>query len=75
MVYNKIIPTFAAEIRYGLVSTVRIMEKTEYIIIKNASRKVLQRMRKLGIDKAQRLQDIQKRWDAGDYKDVKVIQL
>jgi len=51
------------------------MAKTEYITIKNASRKVLQRMRQIGIDKAQRLQEIQKRWDEGEYKNSEIVQL
>ena len=51
------------------------MAKTEYITIKNASRKVLQRMRQIGVDKAQRLQEVQKRWDAGEYKNAEVVQL
>ena len=51
------------------------MANTEYIIIKNASRKVLQRMRQIGIDKAQHLQEVQKRWDAGEYENVEVVQL
>ena len=38
------------------------MEKTEYITIKNASRKVLLYIHQIGIDKAQRLQEVQKRW-------------
>jgi hypothetical protein len=46
------------------------MSQIEYITIKNASRKVLNRMRQIGVDKAQRLQKIQDRWEAGDYKDV-----
>ena len=32
-------------------------------------------MRKIGEDKAQRLQKIQERWEAGNYKDVEVVQL
>ena len=51
------------------------MAKTEYITIKNASRKVLRRMRQIGIDKAQRLQEIQDRWDAGEYDNTEVVQL
>ena len=51
------------------------MAQVEYITIKNASRKVLNKMRKIGEEKAQRLQEIQDRWDAGDYKDVEVVQL
>ena len=51
------------------------MANTEYITIKNASRKVLQRMRQIGIDKAQRLQEVQKRWDTGEYKNADIVQL
>jgi hypothetical protein len=51
------------------------MSQIEYITIKNASRKVLNRMLQIGVDKAQRLQKIQDRWEAGDYKDVEVVQL
>ena len=51
------------------------MANTEYITIKNASRKVLNRMRQIGIDKAQRLQEVQKRWDAGEYKNTEIVQL
>ena len=51
------------------------MANTEYITIKNASRKVLQRMRQIGIDKAQRLQDVQKRWDSGEYNNADIVQL
>ena len=53
----------------------RVMTNTEYITIKNASRKVLNRMRQIGIDKAQRLQEVQKRWDAGEYKNSEIVQL
>ena len=53
----------------------RVMANTEYITIKNASRKVLNRMRQIGIDKAQRLQEVQKRWDAGEYKNSEIVQL
>ena len=53
----------------------RVMANTEYITIKNASRKVLNRMRQIGIDKAQRLQEVQKRWDAGEYKNTEIVQL
>ena len=51
------------------------MAKTEYITIKNASKTVLKRMRQVGVDKAKRLQEIQERWDNGDYKNVQIIQL
>ena len=52
-----------------------IMSQIEYITVKNASRKVLNRMRQIGIEKAQRLQKIQERWENGEYKNVEVIQL
>jgi len=32
-------------------------------------------MRQIGEAKAQRLQEIQERWEAGEYKDVEVVQL
>ena len=51
------------------------MSKTEYITIKNASRQVLQRMRQIGLEKAQRLQEGQERWDAGEYKNSEIVQL
>ena len=51
------------------------MSQVEYITIKNASRRMLKKMRQIGKEKAQRLQKIQERWDAGDYKDVEVVQL
>lgn len=51
------------------------MANTEYITIKNASRKVLQRLRQIGLEKAQRLQEVQERWDAGEYNDSEIVQL
>ena len=51
------------------------MSQIEYVTIKNASRKVLKKMRQIGEEKAQRLQSIQERWEAGDYKDAEVVQL
>lgn len=51
------------------------MAKTEYITIKNASKSVLKRMRQVGVEKAQRLQKIQERWENGEYKNVEVVQL
>lgn len=51
------------------------MVNTEYITIRNASRKVLQRMRQIGIEKAQRLQEAQKHWDSGEYKNTEIVQL
>ena len=51
------------------------MSNTEYITIKNASRKVLNRMRQIGVANAQRLQEVQNRWDAGEYKNSEIVQL
>ena len=51
------------------------MSQIEYVTINKASRKVLKKMRQLGEEKAQRLQNIQERWEAGDYKNLEVIQL
>ncbi len=51
------------------------MSQIEYVTIKNASRKVLKKMRQIGEEKAQRLQSIQERWEAGDYKNAEVVQL
>ena len=52
-----------------------IMSQIEYITVKNASRKVLNRMRQIGVEKALRLQKIQERWENGEYNDVEVVQL
>ena len=51
------------------------MAQIEHITIKNASRKVLNRMRQIGLDKAQRLQHIQDSWEARKYDHVEVVQL
>jgi hypothetical protein len=51
------------------------MAQTDYITINKASRKVLKCMREIGIKKAQRLQNIQDRWDSGEYNDQDVVQL
>ena len=69
----KLIRIFAAQKRCE--QTEKNMAQVEYITIKNASRKVLDKMREIGEKKAQRLQEIQERWDAGDIKDVEVVQL
>lgn len=51
------------------------MAQIEHVIIKNASRKMLTKMRQIGEQKAQRLQKIQERWEAGEYNHVEVVQL
>ena len=66
-----LIPIFAGNHR----KTDGFMSQIEYITIKNASLKVLKRMRKIGEEKAKRLQNVQERWDKGDYKDVEVVSL
>lgn len=51
------------------------MKQMEYVTIKNASNKVLKKMRQIGEEKAQRLQKIQDRWDNGEYENLEVVQL
>ena len=51
------------------------MKQIEYVTIKNASNKVLKKMRQIGEEKAQRLQKIQDRWDNGEYENLEVVQL
>lgn len=51
------------------------MTQIEYTIVKNASRKTLNRLRQMGVEKAKRLQQIQERWDKGCYKDVQIVTL
>ncbi len=51
------------------------MSQIEYITVKNASRKVLNRMRQIGVEKAQRLQKVQERWENGGYKNIEIVQL
>ena len=51
------------------------MKLIEYVTIKNASNKVLKKMRQIGEEKAQRLQKIQDCWDNGEYDNLEVVQL
>lgn len=51
------------------------MKQTKHITIKNAPKKILNRMRQIGIEKAERLQAIQERWDNGEYENVEIVQL
>ena len=51
------------------------MKRIEYISINKAPQAVLKRLRKMGEEKAQRLQKIQERWECGGYNDVEVVQL
>lgn len=51
------------------------MKQIKNVSIKKASKAMLKRMRQMGIDKAERLQNIQKRWDNGEYKDVEIVNI
>lgn len=51
------------------------MKQVEYITVKKASRQVLKHMRQIGQEKAQRLHDVQERWNAGEYDNIKIVQL
>ena len=48
------------------------MAQIEHITVKNASRATLNKLRLIGVEKAKRLQKIQERWEAGDYKNVEI---
>jgi len=43
------------------------------IVIKNPTKACMERLRKMGEEKARRLAKIQERWDNGEYKDARVI--
>lgn len=66
---------YSLNIMIGQDRREKVMANTEYITIENASRKVLKRMRQIGVDKAQRLQKVQERWDAGEYRNAEIVQL
>ena len=51
------------------------MEQVKHIKIKKASRVALDKLRKIGLEKAARLQKVQERWERGEYKDVKMVQV
>ena len=56
-------------------ASAKALKQIEYVTIKNASNKVLKKMRQIGEEKAQRLQKIQNRWDNGEYDNLEVVQL
>ena len=45
------------------------------IVIKNPTRACMDRLRKIGVEKARRQDIIQKRWENGEFKEVEVIQV
>ncbi len=51
------------------------MEQVKHIKINKASRASLDKLRKIGEDKAARLQKIQEQWERGEYKNVKIMQV
>ena len=52
-----------------------LMAQVEYITIKNASRKVLQRVRRIGEEKAKRASDAKERWERGEYDPSQVVMI
>lgn len=42
-------------------------------IIKNPTQKCVDRLRKMGEEKAKRLSRIQKRWEDGEYKNAEIV--
>lgn len=57
------------------INYIRDMKQVEYITVKKASRQVLKHMRQIGQEKAQRLHDVQERWNAGEYDNIQIVQL
>lgn len=56
------------------IKMIRYMSYTiSDIVIKNPTKACMERLRKMGEEKARRLAKIQERWDNGEYKDAKVI--
>ena len=49
------------------------MAQVEYNTVKNASRKTLNRLRQIGIEKAKRLQQVQDCWEKGGYSHAQII--
>ncbi len=50
------------------------MAQVEHIIIENAPKKVLNRLRQIGLEKARRLQEGEEMWRRGELKGVEVVQ-
>ena len=51
------------------------MARIEHITVKNATRSTLNRLRQIGIEKANRLQQMKERWEQHGYDDVEVVHL
>lgn len=49
------------------------MAQVDYIIIENAPRKVLNKLRQIGIEKAKRMQEGKEAWKRGDLKGVEIV--
>ena len=45
------------------------------IVIKNPTKDCMERLRKMGEEKARRLSRIQERWENGEYKDATLIRV
>lgn len=43
------------------------------IVIKNPTKACMDRLRKIGEEKAKRLAKVQERWEKGEYKNVEII--
>ena len=69
MELSRFLPNFALESIYER----NVMAQVEYITIKNASRKVLRRLRKIGEEKAQKSKVAQERWERGEYDKSQVV--
>lgn len=49
------------------------MKQIQYTTIRKAPRKILDKLRQIGIEKAQRLETIQERWERGEYREAQTI--
>ena len=49
------------------------MAQIEHIIVENAPRRVLNKLRQIGIEKPKRLQEGKEAWARGELKDVEVV--
>jgi len=45
------------------------------ILIENPTKSCMDRLRRIGVEKAKRLSKIQERWEKGEYKDIEVIRV
>lgn len=51
------------------------MAQIKYITVKNASRSTLNRLRRIGLEKAKKLQQAKERWEQHCYDNVGIVQL